>query len=145
MYKYIKGITVMSEERLYSTLEIAEEYFLWMPFDNSLVPHEELVSFIISTFIHEHNLKVSEYYYISKKGAFQVFSKQFYVPIMEEFIKYLESNNIAMNKDSVYQLNNFEFMYFNNDSKNQKQKCQIIDFQNFKQRRKGETKHDETD
>ena len=145
MYKYIKGITVMSEERLYSTLEIAEEYFLWMPIDNSLVPHEELVSFIISTFIHEHNLKVSEYYYVSNKGAFQVFSKQFYIPIMEEFIKYLESNNIAMNKDSVYQLNNFEFMYFNEDSKNQKQKCQIIDFQSFKQRRKGETKHDETD
>ena len=130
MYKYIKGSKIVSNERFYSGVEIAKQYCLWMPFDYELIPNGELIETIIATYIKEHNLKVSDYYYMNDGHAFQVFSKDIYVPIMEGFIGYLESNNIVMSRESIYELGSVKFIYY----KNTEDKCKILDFKEYKKR-----------
>jgi len=113
MYKYVKGNTVISNERMPNAMEIAENYGLWIPLDGTLVPNGTLIDFIIKAYLEQHNIKSSEYYYIEPfESSFQVFPEQLATQIMEEFIKFLEDNNIEKDKNKVYQYNTISFVYY---------------------------------
>ena len=69
MYKYIKGVTVVSDKKMKDSFEIAEEYHLWMPLDkDTLVPNGTFVDFLVSSYMEQHNHKASESYYINSKN-----------------------------------------------------------------------------
>lgn len=134
MYKYVKGITVLSEERMPDSLEIAREYHLWMPETDSLTPNGELVDFIVKAYIEKNNLKVSEYFYIDNNHfSFQVYPEKLIIPIMEEFIAYLDENNIVMSQDKVYMFSNIPFVYYEEPHP----ECKILSFEDYKRRKEG--------
>lgn len=138
MYKYVKGVTVLSEERMPNSLEVAEEYHLWMPETDSLTPNGVLVDFIVKAYIERNNLKVSEYFYIDKQNiSFQVYPEKMITQIMNEFISYLENNNITMSKETVYTFSNIPFLYYEEPHKD----CEILSFGEYK-KRKEEKSHD---
>lgn len=135
MYKYIKGITVLSEERMPNALEIAKEYHLWMPEIDSLTPNGVLVDFIVKAYIEKNNLKVSEYFYIDKNNiSFQVYPAQMIFSIMDEFVAYLEENNIVMSRETVYTFSKVPFIYYEEPQK----ECKILSFEDYKKRKEGQ-------
>ena len=134
MYKYVKGITVLSEEKMPDSLEIAKEYHLWMPETDPLTPNGVLVDFIVEAYIERNNLKVSEYFYINERNiSFRVYPEKMIIPIMEEFIAYLEENNITMSQEKVYTFNGIPFVYYEEPPK----ECRILSFEEYKKRKEG--------
>lgn len=138
MYKYVKGITVLSEERMPDSLEIAKEYHLWMPETDPLTPNGELVDFIVEAYIDKNNLKVSEYFYIDKYNiSFKVYPVKMIVPIMDEFIEYLKENNIVMSEETVYMFCKIPFIYYEQPHED----CKLLSFEDYK-KKKGRRSHD---
>lgn len=134
MYKYVKGITVLSEERMPNALEIAQEYHLWMPLTNSLSPNGALIEFIVEAYIERNNYKISEYYYIDPRNiSFPVYPRQFIEPVMKEFLEYLEQQNIKQDRNKIYTINDIDFIYYEEP----KRECKIISFEEFKKRKEG--------
>ena len=141
MYKYVKGITVLSEERMPSSLEIAKEYHLWMPETDPLTPNGELVDFIVKVYIDKNNLKVSEYFYIDEYNiSFKVYPEKFIKQVMSEFVIYLEHNNIIMSDKTVYTFCDMPFIYY----KKPNQENKVLSFEKYKNKRKkkGSASHD---
>jgi len=131
MYKYFKGITVLSEERMPNVSEIAREYNLWMPLENSVIftPNGVLIDFLIKYYIDKTNYKLSEYYYIDSKNVMhRVYPWKFVKIVMDDFFKYAEQNNIIENKDTIYSINNINFIYYKIPNQNPN----IIDITEFK-------------
>ena len=135
MYKYVKGITVLSEEKMPDSLEIAQEYSLWMPLIDSLTPNGELIEFLVKAYIDKNNFKTSEYYYITQQHfALKVYPRQFIEPIMKEFLDFLNDNNIVKDPTKIYSVEDIEFMYFD---KRPNQECEVISLEEFKKRKEG--------
>jgi hypothetical protein len=134
MYKYVKGITVLSEERMPSALEVAQEYNLWIPLNDSMAPNGELVEFLVKAYIERNNYKASEYYYINPHNvSFPVYPRKFIEPIMNEFIEYLKQENITKDKEKIYTIENIDFIYYEEP----RQECKITSLEEFKKRKKG--------
>lgn len=134
MYKYVKGITVLSEERMPNALEIAQEYHLWMPLTDSLSPNGALIEFIVEAYIERNNYKISEYYYMDPHNiSFPVYPHQFIEPVMKEFMEYLEQQGIKQDRNTIYTINDIDFVYYEEP----KQECKIISLEKFKERKEG--------
>lgn len=134
MYKYVKGITVLSEERMPNALEIAQEYHLWMPLTDSLSPNGALIEFIVEAYIERNNYKINEYYYIDSHNiSFPVYPRKFIEPVMKEFIEYLEQQGIKQDKNTIYTINDIDFIYYEEP----RQECKIISLDKFKERKEG--------
>lgn len=141
-YKYFKGTMVVSEERMLSSKEIAFEYNLWLPLeDGSLTPNGKLVTIVIDQFATSHNLKLSEFHYITqydeKSDAYtfiRVYASQVAKQAMDEFIKILKDGgiNLESNKNQVYSANDIQFVYYIEEE----HQCEIIDFQEMLHKRK---------
>lgn len=134
MYKYVKGITVLSEEKMPNALEIAKEYHLWMPLTDSLTPNGALIEFLVEAFIERNNYKTSEYFYIDPyKVSFPVYPRKFITMVMDEFMQFLNDNNMISTKEKIYAINNIEFMYYEEP----RPECKIINLTEFRKRKEG--------
>lgn len=133
MYKYIKGVTVVSDKKMKDSFEIAEEYHLWMPLDkDTLVPNGTFVDFLVSSYMEQHNHKASEYYYINSKNiALRVYPEEMIEPIMHEFMKYLNINNVQSDKEKILQMGDIPFIYYEKPVPQAK----IYNFEEFKKRK----------
>jgi len=116
MYKYIKGTTILSKERMSTAKEIARRYHLMSKTGKS--PNGDVVERIIQNYINTHNYKISDYYYIYKRSniVVKVYPEQFTDTVMSDFLKYVKKNNITMSKDKIYSFNNIDFIYYNFDN-----------------------------
>ena len=133
MYKYVKGVTVLSEDRMNSANEVAQEYNLWMPSkDSILIPNGILVEFIIRAYCEEHNYKTSDYYYLQEQTRtyIKVYSKDVVEMCMDEFMIFLKDNNITPTKDKVYNISGFNFLYYEPQDTSY-----VINFNEFKKRK----------
>lgn len=129
MYKYIKGMTVLSEEKMPDSYEIAAEYNLWTPSENSTIPNGELVEFLVSTYSEQHNYKMNEYYYISNSlKILRVFPRKLAEEVMEEFMIYLQQNNIVKDENKIYEVANIKFIYKDRCPTNS---CDIVSYDKF--------------
>jgi hypothetical protein len=129
MFKYFKGNSILSDEKLLSSLEIATEYNLWMPYLDRLSPNGELVDLVIRNHFKETNHKSSEYYYINEYNiSFPVYLPKIVTPIMENFIKSIKEKGIVSNRDSVYSFNDIKFIYYEKPSNDD---CEMIDFEKY--------------
>ncbi len=139
MYKYVKGITVLSEEKMPNALEVAQEYHLWMPLTDSLTPNGALIEFLVGAFIERNNYKISEYFYIDAYHvSFPVYPQKFITMVMDEFMQFLTENNMVPTKEKVYSINNIEFMYYEEP----KPECKIINLEEFRKRKEGKHNDD---
>lgn len=146
MYKYVKGTTVLSEERLLDSSEIAEEYNFYMPLQkdtySNLIPNGILIELIISAFREKHNYKTSDYYYISDNNvATKVYQDTIVTAAIQEFMDELKGQGINLENDHNYELAfegniKISFYYYENH-----REAEIIDFNELKNRRK-DTKND---
>lgn len=146
MYKYVKGTTVLSEERLLDSSEIAEEYNFYMPLQkdtySNLIPNGILIELIISAFREKHNYKTSDYYYISDNNvATKVYQDTIVMAAIQEFMDELKGQGINLENDHNYELVfegniKISFYYYENH-----REAEIIDFNELKNRRK-DTKND---
>lgn len=146
MYKYVKGTTVLSEERLLDSSEIAEEYNFYMPLQkdtySNLIPNGILIELIISAFREKHNYKTSDYYYISDNNvATKVYQDTIVTAAIQEFMDELKRQGINLENDHNYELVfegniKISFYYYENH-----REAEIIDFNELKNRRK-DTKND---
>lgn len=146
MYKYVKGTTVLSEERLLDSSEIAEEYNFYMPLQkdtySNLIPNGILIELIISAFREKHNYKTSDYYYISDNNvATKVYQDTIVTAAIQEFMDELKGQGINLENDHNYELVfegniKISFYYYENH-----REAEIIDFNELKNRRK-DTKND---
>lgn len=146
MYKYVKGTTVLSEERLLDSSEIAEEYNFYMPLQkdtySNLIPNGILIELIISAFREKHNYKTSDYYYISDNNvATKVYQDTIVTAAIQEFMDELKGQDINLENDHNYELVfegniKISFYYYENH-----REAEIIDFNELKNRRK-DTKND---
>lgn len=146
MYKYVKGTTVLSKERLLDSSEIAEEYNFYMPLQkdtySNLIPNGILIELIISAFREKHNYKTSDYYYISDNNvATKVYQDTIVTAAIQEFMDELKGQGINLENDHNYELVfegniKISFYYYENH-----REAEIIDFNELKNRRK-DTKND---
>ena len=82
VYEYIKGHKVKMEEHMLSATELASMYGLYTNNNN---PNGLLISCILSDYVTEHGMNVSEYYYPHGKGVMRVYPELIYKQALNEF------------------------------------------------------------
>lgn len=115
MYKYIKGKTITSEERLYTAQEIAEKRYCYFLVDEEILPNGILIAYIIDKYIEKSNYKTYEYYFINIDGVvYRVYQKDLIDSAMKDFDKFISDNQITeFSKECVYLYDTFPFIYYN--------------------------------
>lgn len=87
MYEYIKGKKVQMEEHMLSATELAQLFGLYTLNNN---PNGLLVAQILSDYVEDTNLNVSEYYYPHRKGVLRVYPELVYRKALYDFVFNLE-------------------------------------------------------
>lgn len=127
-YKYIKGTTIVSDERMLSAYEIADKYDLLTP--NDFKPNEELIESIIDSYMIQHNYKESEYYYVEKNmRIYRVYPNKTVKNIIKFITNIFKEANITKSNSEVYNLNGIDFMYC---SKRIKHKNTVVNIFEYK-------------
>lgn len=143
MYKYIKGTTILSEDKMLSANEIAQNYYLWKPSDNldkELVPNGTLVDYVIDKYRNSSNYKSNEYYYINRNNiCFEVYPDELIEKAMKSFFKMLKDKESIKN-GSFIEFEGIKFVYYK--PKVKKDKSKVVDFSEYKETMKGSKKYD---
>ena len=87
MYKYIKGKEVLVDEHMLSATELAKLYGLLTINDN---PNGLLVCHVLSDYIINNNINISDYFYPHNHGVMKVYPFIVYDKALRDFIFDLE-------------------------------------------------------
>ena len=139
MYKYFKGMEIVSEKKMLSGDEIASDYCLWKYTGEDSYklkePNGKLVELIIESFINKNNFKMSSYFYINENFAYKVFQEELAESAMNFLMQYFKENNIISDPMRVYDIGGIEFLYYEEE----KPEAKIIDYQQFKYKKENGT------
>jgi hypothetical protein len=89
MYKYIKGKEVLVDEHMLSATELAKQFGLLTVNNN---PNGLLVCQILSDYVKDSNLNISDYFYPHGHGVMRVYPFMVYDKALREFVFDLEEN-----------------------------------------------------
>lgn len=136
MYKYIKGKTITSEERLYTAMEIAIENNCYMTMADKLMPNGILIAYLIDKFIEDFNYKTYEYYFITiDSTVYRVYQPELIQNALKPFKKFIEDNQIKSDSNNVYNYDNIPFVYYEKQDEQPDSK-KVIDLSEYRDKKK---------
>ena len=136
MYKYIKGKTITSEERLYTAVEVAIENNCYMLMAGKLMPNGILIAYLIDKFIEDFNYKTYEYYFITiDSTVYRVYQSELIQNALKPFKKFIEDNQIKSDSDNVYNYDNIPFVYYEEQDEQSDSK-KVIDLSEYRDKKK---------